>query len=208
MTPPQVPSDDGNKPAALVPGPIGEIRLYFAQIPGLLAGRQVPSVSVHTASTEPMTEWKDEDLKLLLDAAIRQHERQWSQLEQIRGRAQFLFTTILVVLAFNISTLKDALDAASTVAFLFWAAGAIALILALAGAAGVVVNRKEMGSVDATLATHLQPPVLRDLAFAYADCVGASVNTVATQLTVFRVAALLTIVGLLLTITSWLVAAL
>jgi hypothetical protein len=50
---------------------------------------------VHRAEPGDMSKWEDDDLNLLIDEGRRQLDRQGSDLEQIRGRAQFLFTTTL-----------------------------------------------------------------------------------------------------------------
>jgi hypothetical protein len=76
----------------------------------------------------------------------------------------------------------------------------------LLGAVAVVVANKEVGIIDTARLSRQHNPILPELAAAYARVVRKGENTIATQITVYRDAVLLVLVGATLSGMAWFVA--
>jgi hypothetical protein len=180
-----------------------EAVFFLKQIPGLWAGRPVPTYPIGDKPPGSLEGASPEDLRLILDVATRQLQQAEQQLEQIRQRSQFLFTTLIALVGATVYTLRTVIEATSVVGFLVWTAAALTLFFALLGATGVIVNSKLMGELDSRWLSRQSPPWLSTLAKDALDSVLHSRTTVANQLTYFRDSALLTIFGVLLLAASW-----
>lgn len=185
-----------------------EVRYFLEQIPGLWAGRPVPRYPLDDEAVGSLDGASPEDLKLILDTAVRQLESAAQQLEQIRQRGQFLFTTLLALVGFAVIALRAVVNDISVVGFLSWAVAIASLMLALLGATSVIVNQKVMGELNAVWLSRQPKPWLHSLAKDALASVSESRRTVANQVTYFRDSALLTILGAFLLALSWLVATL
>lgn len=180
--------------------------MYLAQLPGLWAGRAVPTYPLNSERAASLDDAAEGDLALLLDVARSQLDQCEQQLDQIRQRSQFLFTTALVLVGLATFTLRAVITNASTCGFIVWLIAALSLLLALLGSVGVIVNRKVMGTIDAAWLTRQPKPWLRALVTDAMEAVEVSRTTVANQLTYFRDAVLLTIGGSLLLGAAWITA--
>lgn len=192
------PSPEPRRPA--------EWYLYLAQLPGLWAGSAVPTYSLNTEPAASLDDVDEDDLKLLLDVARSQLDQSEQQLEQIRQRSQFLFTTALALVGLATLVLRTVVINMSLWGFVIWSIAALLLLLGLLGAVGVIVNRKVMGTIDAAWLTRQTGPWLRALVSNAIEAVVVSRTTVANQLTYFRDAVLLTIGGSLLLGAAWITA--
>lgn len=177
--------------------PTPEWRLYLSQIKGLWAGRTVPVSDIHRQPHADVSGRSEPELELLIAVAQRQLDALSSQLEQIRQRAQFLFSIVILLIGAAAAALPSIANDPNIGAFLLWATSLLVLILAVLGSAGIVVNKKVMGTVDSAWITHQQRPWLLASAQDHLDSVGPSWSTVATQVTLLRDTALLTILGTL-----------
>ncbi|WP_028644600.1 hypothetical protein [Nocardioides sp. URHA0020] len=177
------------------PAPLPEWKLYLVHLSGLWAGKSVPVVELHRSQPADISSCTDQELNLLIAVAQRQLDALSEQLEQIRQRGQFLFTTLIVLIGLSTAALSKIVDGTSLVGFVIWAVAIAVLFLALLGTAGVVVNRKVMGTVDSAWITHQPRPWLQANAQDHLDSVEPSWATVATQITIYRDSALLTILG-------------
>jgi hypothetical protein len=148
-----------------------------------------------------MAGWAEGDYKLLVQVGQTQLARQLSDLEAIRSRAQFLLTTAMAFVALAVSFAPIILP--SVLGFIAWAAGLVALATSALVAAGVIVARKELGAVETRLLSGAEAPVLAIAADAYARAVEAGENTVATEMTVFRDAVALLMLGFALALVAW-----
>jgi hypothetical protein len=74
--------------------------VYFAHVRGLLApGEEIPVFTAHQLQPRSLDEWDDNDLKQMVEEGRCQLDRQLSDLADIRGRAQWLFTVGAAVTA-------------------------------------------------------------------------------------------------------------
>ncbi len=174
-----------------------EARVYLSHVLALIVpGHPVASLSVHPNTSGSLKDWRSEDYALLIEQGRLQVARQRQELENVRSRAQFLFTTSLGVFAIAVglsSQIKESLPASA-----IWAIAVVVALASLLGAASVVVARKDYRDVDATLVSQQHSPVSHAVSKAYAESVSAGENTVATQITVFRDAVSLLIISFLL----------
>lgn len=188
-------------PSSAPPAPakfFSEWGWYFKQFPGLLAGRRVPTYAAGGVPADSIVRRSPEDLRLILDVATTELSGFESQLEQIRQRAQFLFTTLLVIAGFAAVVLRAAIaDCGTTavVAWIVWSLATALLLCALMGAAGIIVNRKTMGVLSASWLTRQSDDLLLSLTADALGSVEHSKETVFNQLTYYRHAVLLTLLG-------------
>jgi hypothetical protein len=172
-----------------------EFRAYLLQVRGLWPGVLVPSLIVHQIDVGSLDGWTEDDCTLLIEQAREQLNRQRIDMEAIRQRAQFLFTTCLGTL--GLAGLAVAQMSVSLIWFLLGAVGTVLIVGSLLGAAGVVVARKDLGIVDSVLLSKVGSPIRWVLAKALAESVQIGENTVATLITVYRDAVLLLLAGVL-----------
>lgn len=183
--------------------PLHEWQLYLKQIPGLWAGRTVPVSDIDRDKPADISDATDSELQLLIDLSQRQLDALNAQLEQIRQRAQFLFSTLMLVIGVATAVLPTVVTNGGAGAFLAWAASLLVLILAVLGTTGIVVNRKTMGVVDSGWVTRQSRPWLLASARDHLDSVQPSWETVATQVTLLRDSALLTIAAVIGIVVAW-----
>jgi hypothetical protein len=159
----------------------------------LLPGEEIPVVPAHQIQHEPLDAWGEPDLERMIDEGQRQLDRQLSDLERIRGRAQWLFTVGATVTAALAGTLS-AKDPSGGL-LVIWLVALALLFYGVAGAAAIMVVRADFGTIDTALLSQTTPPILRPLATSYSRMLATGENTVATRLTVFRQAVLFVISG-------------
>lgn len=171
-----------------------EIRAYLYQVRGLWPAIEVPSLIVHQVRVGDLDGWTKDDIALLIEQAREQLGRQRDDVEAVRQRAQFLFSTCLGALA--LFGLAASQVAASLGGFIVGVIAALLVVASLLATAGVVVARKELGIVDSGLLSQVDPLVLETLARALARSVSTGENTLATLITVYRDAVFLLILGM------------
>ena len=182
-------------PAAKDEKQLSEWQLYLRQIPGLWAGREVPVSNIKRVKPAAVTDADDTELRLLIELAQRQLDALSTQLEQIRQRAQFLFTTALVLVGLGAAILPVIATEGGFWPFTVWTISFVVLTVSLLGTAGIVVNKKIMGVVDSGWVTRQARPWLQAVAEDHIESVQPSWETVATQVTLLRDSALLTILS-------------
>lgn len=180
-----------------------ETNVYFNHVLGLLPGKSVSSFSADQTTAGDMTKWMESDKLLLIEQGRIQMARQRQDLENIRQRAQFLFTTALGTI--GLATLGFEKIFTQTVPLLLWFLGILVLVIALLGTAAVVVAKKDLMEIHTSLLSMQVSPLHDSLAQAYATSMSNGENTVATQITVFRDAVFFLIIGISLIATSWIV---
>ncbi len=181
--------------------------MYLAHLRGLWPGAKVPSFQVHPGNPGDISQWGNDDFQVLIEEGRRQLDAQRDQAEQIRGRAQFLFTTAIGLAAVSFAGRETVFAAKGDVPLAIWSLGLLLTTLGLLGTASAIVARKEFGSIDAAImTTQYQSPVPPKLAAGYSRQVGLGANTVATLLTVYRDAVLLVMLGAICWGAAWLIA--
>ncbi len=168
--------------------------IYFAHVVGLVApGEEIPVFRAHQITPAPLDGWTDDDLERMVDEGHRQLDCQFSDLERIRGRAQWLLTTGAAITA----ALGSALVATdpSGLILLLWIPSLILLGCGVAGAAAVMTVRADFNTIDTAVLSNKKAPILTVLATSYSRMLATGENTVATRLTVFRQAVLFVIAG-------------
>ncbi len=198
----------GQRPA----GRPSEIKVYLLHVAALFRpSTAIVAFAVHQSEPGDVTGWPDEDQELLIAEGRRQIDRQIADLERVRSRCQFLFTTVLGLLVIVLGTVRTIAGPDSHrvfLALLLWCGSVISIILGLLGTAALITTRKDLKIVDAAILSRASPPVLAQLAIGYADAVRTGENSVATALTVQRDAVLLVIVGAFTYMAAWLLAVL
>lgn len=184
-----------------------EWSLYFSLISGLLRpGAQIRLLETHPVEPREVFDWPKEDQTLIIEEGRRQVDRQFADLERIRGRSQNLLTISLALGAVIVASFKS-IALAGLAPFLFWTASASSLLFSLLGAAAIMTVRADLGIVDTARLTLLDPPPIGgDLAAAYSRVIRTGENTVATRLTAFRDAVLLLLSSAVAFASAWLVA--
>lgn len=170
----------------------------------LLPGHEVPVLPAHPAPPQPLTDWDEEELKLMLDEGRRQLDRQVATLEQIRGRAQWNFTfgAPLVVAVASIYAAINKND--SDWWMLVWLLSLLAVGYGVVGAAAIMTVRADLNIIDTAVLSGKPRPILKALAADYADMMRDGENTVATRLTLFWQAVVWVIVGGYGALITWL----
>ena len=188
-----------------------ELKLYMSHILGLWPGRHVRVIAVHPYEPKEMNGFTDSDVLLVIDEGRRQNDYQLKHLESVRGRAQFLLTSALALMALVFPLLSDAAAACNSVtriigmtttilALLFFVVGSL-------GAASVIVAKKSIAMTDTAELSSMTGFSPRKLAHEYAIYAKVNENTRTASITVFRDAVLLILGGCVLWGVSWLVIA-
>lgn len=168
--------------------------VYLAHVIGLIApGMEIPTFHAHQITPQPLDQWCEDDLQHMIDEGHRQLDRQLSDLERIRGRAQWLLTTGAAITAAVGTALVG--KRPSGCVLVLWVPSLVFLGLGVAGAAAVMTVRADFKSIDTAVLSNQAPPVVRVLATSYSRMLSTGENTVATRLTVFRQAVVYVVIG-------------
>lgn len=168
--------------------------IFLAHVLGLVApGHDIPVFRADQVQAQPLDQWGSDDLALLIDEGRRQVDRQQGDLESIRGRAQWLFTLGVAVIA----ALGGGFVSARPIFVLavVWLVGLVTLVYGVAGAAAVLTVKADFRVVHAAVLSASTPPIDHALASIYTRMMATGENTVATRLTVFRQAVVFCLVG-------------
>jgi hypothetical protein len=179
--------------------------IYLAHVLALIRpGAEVPTFRAHQIQAQPLTGWAEGDLQLMIDEGRRQSDRQLADLEQIRGRAQWLFTVgaAIVTAVTAVFAAFDKGDSGWWV--LLWLVSLLAAGYGVVGAAAIMTIRADFDVIDSAKLSSYQPPIPNRLAGDYAAMLGAGENTVATRLTVYRQAVVWLIIGGYGALITWL----
>lgn len=184
---------------------VRRVSVYWSHIAGIfLPGDAVLEFSSYQIDAGDVASWPDADLTIVMETGRAQLQRQNSNLEAIRGRAQFLLTLTLAFV--GVAVASTDLVNRSLFALIPWGLGIAVAFASAFGAAGVIVARKALGMVDTRLLSQQKPPILSVTARAFADSVGAGETTVATGITVLRDAVALFLLSFVLVCAGWLIA--
>jgi hypothetical protein len=168
--------------------------IYSRHILGLLLpGKKVAVPVVHQMKPDPLEKWEEQDLKLMIEEGRRQLDRQFSDLEHTRSRAQWVFTVGAAVTASLAGALVKARPSGLILAL--WIVAVVILVYGVAGAAAVMVARADFVRLDTALMSRWTPPILKELATSYSRMLGTGENTVAGRLTVLHEAVLYVVLG-------------
>jgi hypothetical protein len=167
-------------------------------------GSVVTSFDAHQVAEQPLKGWGANDLGVMIDEGRRQSDRQLQGLEEIRGRAQWLFTVgapIVVAIAAVLNSF-DSGDSGWWV--VVWLVSLIAAGYGVVGAAAIMTVRADFDVIDTAVLSGYPPPVMAQLAGDYAGIVRKGENTVATRLTIYRQAVVWLIIGAYGALVTWL----
>ena len=115
--------------------------LYLVHALSLLApGYELPVVSADQIKPKDVSQWSEEELKLLIEEGRRQSDRQQADLRDIRSRAQWLFTVAAAALGALGAGLASGHP--DTTQAILWLAGLVLLVYGVGGAASVMVSRR------------------------------------------------------------------
>lgn len=168
--------------------------IYAVHVAALFApGRKLPLHPADQLKPQSISTWTPAELRLLIEEGRRQSDRQKADLDELRGRAQWLFTVAVAALGALGAGLAHTRPGA--LASVFWAAALLGLAYGVGGATAIMVARADFRVIHAAVLSGLSPPVERELAEAYAGMMAEGENTVATRITVFRQAVVLCLCG-------------
>lgn len=184
-----------------------ELSVYVSHVAALLwPGSTSKFFTVHSRTSGALDGWQTRDFDLLIEQGRLQLNRQRQDLENIRSRGQFLFTSALGVLGLIGFALPEIARSVDGLAFVLWITSGALTLITILGAAAVVVARKTVGEVDASILSRVDSPIEETLARAYGDSISEGENTVATEITVFRDAVLFLVLGVVCLAIAWVVA--
>lgn len=187
----------------VVRGRLAEARLYLYYVAAVLRpGVRVPTFGEPVGFDRSLDSFKDDDLKLIIEEGRRALDRQEADLEHIRSRAGTLLTIGLAEIAV-LSALAARSFVHGAVIVTLWCLSAIAIVLAVGGAASVLTSQARMGRFDIRQIAAHTPPLLRSSARDYLQSLGHGEETVRTRLTVVRDAVLLETLAALLLAVAW-----
>jgi hypothetical protein len=179
--------------------------IYLAHVLALIRpGVEVPTFCAHQIPAQALTGWAEDELQLLIDEGRRQSDRQLADLEQIRGRAQWLFTVGVPIVTAIAAIFAGFHKGDSGWWVVLWLLSLLAAGYAVVGAAAIMTIRADFDVIDSAVLSSYQPPVLDKLAGDYAAMLGAGENTVATRLTVYRQSVVWLIIGGYGALIAWL----
>jgi hypothetical protein len=164
-----------------------------------------------TYVAKPVNGWSDEGLKAIIDESRRELDDQKSSLDRILSRSQFLFSTVLALLAF-FGTVASAIWPDKSVDWAVWAtrilivAAGCVLVLALLGSASLIASRKPFVRISAVVISSWDKYELEHLANEYSGALATGDMTVNAHLSVYGSAVRLTLLGALLAGVGWVVA--
>lgn len=185
--------------------PPGRVRVYLSHIAGIfLPGEDVKQFSSYQIKAGDIDDWAEPDLDIVIENGRSQLDRQRANLEAIRSRAQFLLTLTLAFVGVSVASTE--LVNRSPFALFLWAFGTLVVMTSALGAGGVIVAKKNLRIVDTRLLSQQRPPIRAAAARALADSVGDGELTVATEITVFRDAVTIFLIGFVLVCVGWVVA--
>jgi len=179
--------------------------VYLVHVLALITpGEQVPLHRAHQIYPRELTGWETEDLEIMVAEGRRQADRQLADLDQMRTRAQWLFTVGAPIVVAIAAVWPDVDKSDSGWALAVWLIGLVFATYGVAGAAAIMTVRADLESIDTAVLSGYEPPVLAKLAADYAAMLATGENTVATRLTVFRQAAVFLIIGSYAGLSVWL----
>jgi hypothetical protein len=156
-------------------------------------GQDVPVFQADQLEPHDIDAWGGVDRMLLIEEGRRQIDRQQRDLEEIRGRAQWLLVLsvgALAALGGGFTSAHPPLGLA-----VMWLAGMGLLVYGMGGAAAILTVKADFRVVHAAVLSAAPPPVDQALASSYARMMSTGENTIATRLTVFRQAVVFGLAG-------------
>lgn len=183
----------------------GRVRVYLSHIVGIfLPGEAVQQFSSYQIKAGDVDDWPEHDLDIVIENGRSQLDRQRANLEAIRSRAQFLLTLTLTFVGVSVASTE--LVARSPFAQFLWASGTLIAMASALGAGGVIVAKKDLRMVDTRLLSQQRPPIRAVTARALADSVDDGEQTIATEITVFRDAVTIFLIGFIVVCVGWVIA--
>ena len=183
-----------------------EVLLFLGQLVGLWPGARVATLDIHRFDPGDLNDWSEDDLKLLIAEGQRQLDGQVAELERVRARSQVLFTTNLAVGGLFAGVFVLAAKEQDIWSFVLLFLGIVLWLASSLVSLSVIVARREIGRIDATLLSRQPKSVANQLARSYARTVKTGADTCATVLTVFRDAAMVAFIASILLGVAWIVA--
>lgn len=187
----------------VITGRWAELRLYLCYVASVFRpGVRVPTFGAPAEFTTSLDSVGDDDLKILIEEGRRTLDQQEADLERIRSRAVPLLTVGLAETAV-LSALAVRAFHHGALATVAWCLAAVAIVLAIGGAASVLTAQARMGRVDPRHVATCPPPLLRAAAHDYLQSLGEGEETVRTRLTVLRDAVLTESLAALFLALTW-----
>jgi MFS family permease len=178
-----------------------EMRLTPAFILALIFGGQVTPTMKNPNQPGWMGSFSTADFEAIIEEGRRQEDRTAATSEHVQTRAQWLLTVSLVVLAFGagvVGQIKRLAGARLVAALLVFTAAVALVLFGLLLASAVIVVQADFDRLDTTQLSKRPSPIQPVIANEYASAVRKGEITVATRVTVFRIATRYTIWGAIL----------
>lgn len=189
----------------VVTGRFAELRGYlqFAISP-FWPGMEVPLFE----APKPF-KWKIErdlqadDIAVIVEEGRRQVDRQYADLEKVRGRAGGLLTLCLAELAALSAGANRLFTHANPWLITAWALSVVFVLLSMGGAIALMTAKANFTRIDTAGLALVRHQIRRVAATSYAQIVGLGEQTVAARITVLRDGVLLAIVAAILYAAVW-----
>lgn len=180
-----------------------EAKVYLSHVRALFApgskARQHTAMPTEVATPGDLTDWTDDELKLLVEECRFTLADQSARFDQVRTTSQILLPLafgLVAIFGTQLGRVVDLDSRCTRVALaLLWIVGCLCSVIAGLGAAAILSVRAQFGRVLPTLLSKEQRPILQALAAGYAGQTAVGETTVATRLTIVRDAVFLLTAG-------------
>lgn len=189
----------------------GEFKLIGDHILCLFVPSRIPALPDTYGDIQPggLEDWPRSSVDLLVEEGRRRLDAVNAEFAAIQTRCQYVLATSLAAAGALVGLLDHIVD--GPVAFLAWAVGMGALVVALLVAFASFAATARLGSVDPVLFSREdgrdELEVARSLARAYAKAVRRSTTAVHARFTLYRDAIWFLVAGIALSMLAWILGA-
>lgn len=170
--------------------------IYALHVLGLVRpGRRAPTYLPPSEITADLSKWSDDDLDLMIDEGRRQYDAQVDSLEQIRGRAQWLFSTALALATADAALALKVFPHPTCWQLWTWVLSVVCTSWSGLGAAAVITVTARLAGIATAPLARYAAPIKPQLATDYAEMLDVGEQTINTRLTLYRQAVVWLVLG-------------
>ena len=131
----------------------------------------------------------------MIDEGRRQYDAQISALEEIRGRAQWLFSVALALAGADAALALKVFPHPTHAQLAAWICSVAFTSWSALGVAAVITGTAKLSGIATAPLSTYEPPVKKQLAKDYADILDVGEQTVNTRITLYRQSVVWLILG-------------
>lgn len=169
--------------------------IYMSYVSCLIQPSKTPSqVAMKLPNPSPVAGMTPDEMLLVVEEGRRQIDRQRSDLQNIRTRAQWMLT---IMIAASVALTKAIVSTNSDCLWLLilWIAGMLLTTLAILGTTALIVVAAPIGGMNTAQMGGIQGQGIEALADSYTNTTDVGETTLATMLSVLHKAVFLALVG-------------